>query len=326
MTALKGIHFGSYWMGTNDVVYLMARDLEDLCELRSIDPGIYSRNPEQWFEEDSSRSPRWPVRWLNETKVLTLVDHERPDFIIVNSGGMSLRPSTVKILREKKIVMVGISLSDPDVYPENGAIYSELYDLFYTNARYALMHLYSKKTNIKLLPFAASARLHRPIKSIEKKYDVVVVGHARPQRVKTVNRLKKHFNVGLFGDGWGGGAQCVQGQQHVEAINSGKMCLSFSATAAGYTNVKVGLFEAVACGVCVVTQSFNELELYFKYGVDVVGYAHDDMLLEAIETYNKKEKLRCWIAENGYKRLLEQHTWSRRWAGVLDDIRKCQLG
>lgn len=320
---LKGIHFGSYWMGTNDVVYLMSRDLKDLCNLILVDTHIYSGNREGWYKEDYFYNYKRPIRWLNEKKVLELAKKERPDFIIVNSGGMSLTQKTIEILKNFKVVTVGISLSDPDVFYENGRIYSKYYDLFYTNSQYALDNLYSKKeTNIKLLPFAASTRLHRPIGNIDKVYDVVIVGHARPERIKIVKKLKKYFSVGLFGSGWGKEYKSVYGEDHVKAINSGKIYLSFSKTVSNYTNVKIGVFEAIACKTCVVTQIFNEMESYFKYGIDILGYANDDTLVDLIVFHRDKGKLRNWVATNAYKRLLNEHTWAHRWQKVLSDIQK----
>lgn len=53
-------------MGTNDVVYLMALDLRDLCDLTIVDTGIYSGNKEQWYRDDYSYSSKRPIRWLNE--------------------------------------------------------------------------------------------------------------------------------------------------------------------------------------------------------------------------------------------------------------------
>lgn len=322
-TRLKGIHFGSYWMGTNDIVYLMAHDLEDLCDLTIVDTDIYSGNREKWYVDDYSYNTLRPLRWLNEKKVLKLIKDEQPDFVAVNAGGMSFTPSTIHSLKEKGIVTIGISLSDPDVFPENGRIYSEYYDLFYTNSQYALNRLYSKKINVKLLPFAASLKLHRPLK-IDKIYDVVIIGHARPDRIKVVKELKKSFNVGLFGNGWGSEYRSVHGEDHVKAINSGKLYLSFLKTGAGYTNVKIGIFEAIACRSCVVTQIFDEMESYFRYGIDILGYANMEVLVDLIKTYIGNDKLRDWIADNSYQRLLLEHTWAKRWEMVLDEVRKCQ--
>ena len=322
---LNGIYFGSYWMKSNDVVYLMAQELEKMCQLQIIDTGVYSGNRERWFAEDTSRSKRFPVRWINEDKLLSLIESMSVDFIILNSGGLSLRPSSLNVLKQKGIVCVGISLSDPDVFQFQSNIYSAWYDLFYTNSVHALRHLYSA-ANIRLLPFAASPDVHRPLPDVPLRYDIVVVGHARPERIRIMRSLARYFQVGMFGSGWGSGSRSVHGEEHVRAINSGRLYLSFSSTTAHYMNLKIGLFEAVACQRAVVTDYFPEIERYFHYGVEVIGYTSKAMLLDLVAFYITNQRLRHWIADNAYQRLLQEHTWKQRWEGVLDDIQRCRLG
>lgn len=319
MRRLRGVHFGSYWMGESDIVFLMAHDLADMCDLRIVDTGIYHKT-QHWYTEDPTWYPASPVRWLDHDSVLSTVAEHKADFVVVNAGGMSLCEETVEALRKEYVVCIGISLSDPDVFPYNGKVYSHLYDLFYTNSVYSLENQYDKTTNIRLLSFAASARLHRPISEIEKKYDVVVVGHAREDRIETVEALQKHFSVGLFGSGWGQEYSSVTGADHVKAINSGKMYLSFSRTAAGFANVKVGIFEAVACRILLITQFLPEIERYFKYGTEVIGYRRTGELIEIVDFYLKNPHLRRWIVQNSYERLLSEHTWEKRWENVLIDI------
>jgi hypothetical protein len=322
---LRGIHFGSYWMGENDVVFLMARDLAALCEVSLIDIGLYCREESSWYLIDASRNPKRPIHWLDHERVMEVVAEVRADFVCVNSGGISLRPETSEKLRAAGVVTVGISLSDPDVYRDHGAAYAHLYDLYYTNSLYSLNHQYSRGKNVKWLPFAASPGLHRPMADVEKIYDVVVVGHARPDRLQVVHKLQKHFSVGLFGNGWGTGTRPVNGEDHVQAVNSGKMYLSFSATVAGYMNVKVGLLEAAACRLCLVSQSFGELERFFRPGVEIALYKSTDGLIEVIRYYLGASHVREWMAENSYRRLLAEHTWVHRWKEVLNDVRTGKL-
>jgi len=307
-------------MGENDIVFLMAHDLANICDLKIVDTGIYHKRRD-WYSQDPTWYPPNPVRWLHHERVLSAVAEQRADFVVVNAGGMSLREETVEALGREKVVCIGISLSDPDVFAYNGRVYSHLYDLFYTNSMYSLENQYDKTTNLRLLPFAASVKLHRPIEGIDKKYDVVVVGHAREDRTETVEALKRRFSVGLFGSGWGEGVFPVTGADHVEAINSGKMYLSFSRTAAGFANVKVGIFEAAACKAMLITQFFPEMERYFKYGSEVTGYLRTDELIEIVDFYLKNEHLREWIAKNSFERLVKEHTWKKRWETVLNDIR-----
>lgn len=320
MSELKGVHFGSYWMGENDIVFLMAQDLAGMCELAIVDTGIYDQCQSGWYDQDYQFDQANPVRWLDHHKVLSIVSEQEADFVVVNAGSMSLRPETIDTLRKKKVVCVGISLSDPDVFPYNGKVYSHLYDLYYTNSIHSVRYQYDKSTNIKLLPFGASPKLHRPLPEIDKKYDIVIVGHGRANRTETVDTLKKHFSVGLFGSKWGEGYFPVSGEDHVKAINSSKMYLSFSKTKAGFTNVKVGIFEAAACKTLLITQFFDEMENYFKYGIEAIGYSEIDELVDIVDFYLKNEHLRQWIAQNSYARFLREHTWRKRWETVISDI------
>src|SRR6185369_16615752 len=157
-----------------------------------------------------------------------------------------------------------ISLSDPDVFPYNGKYYAHKYDYFYTNSMKSLKSDYKNAKNTRLIPFACSTNLHRPL-TVDKKYDVVIVANMRADRIQTVNMLREKFNVGVFGVGWPEKyhAYPVNGQQHVSALNSGNIYVSFALTVAGEINVKVGLFEAAACKLVLITNKNAEVLNYF---------------------------------------------------------------
>jgi hypothetical protein len=326
---LRGIHFGSYWMKSNDVVHLMAHDLADLCDLDIVDTGIYDSGTSDWFDEERCFSAENPIRWLRHEAVMKRVAEHAPDFVVVNSGGMSLRPETIDELRAMQIVVIGMSLSDPDVFPIHGAHYASLYDLFYTNSEWALHNQYphgDSETRFAVLPFAASSRLHHPYPEVERRFDVVVVGHARRDRMELVSLLSQHVRVGLFGKGWGDDSSVVNGAEHARALNSGRLCLSFAETVAGHTNVKVGVFEAIACGAAVVTRRFPEIENYFTFGFEILGFEKDSELLDLVRFHAAHPHVTDWIAENGRRRLLEEHTWSKRWLSVLAAVESLRSG
>ncbi|MFA5879874.1 MAG: glycosyltransferase [Candidatus Margulisiibacteriota bacterium] len=273
-----------------------------------------------YFDEDKSESKVFSIRWLKKDVVLKNVLSFNADVVFVCAGGMSLTEETIKELKKMGVITVCITLSDPDVYFDNGRKYCSWYDIYYTNSLYALNQLYKNSDNCKLLPFAASPQLHKPMK-VPKKYDVVIVGHARADRIVLVNKLKKKFKIGLFGNGWYKNRNTeVHGLDHVKAINSGKLYLSFANTSAGYTNVKVGLFEAAACGVPVITNYFKEVESYYTFGIDILGYTNELMLISLIKLYLKNNVLRQLMAKNIYKKTLSRHTWWHRWNIIINDI------
>ncbi|MCX7011159.1 MAG: glycosyltransferase [Candidatus Sumerlaeota bacterium] len=318
------LHLGSYAQGVNDIVYLMQRALAPLCELKALDLRLYRRVlrlriPSAWVDCDEGR------HWLRREKIEPVLRDFRPDVVVCNAGGISFRPDYHEELRRRGLLRVGIALSDPDVFPRHGQVFAKHFDLFYTNARSSLADYQAIGVEARLLPFAGLPEFHRPMPEVPKRFDVVVVGAARPERRAFVEHLReKGISVGAFGAGWSRSPfarrRAVHGEAHVRAINSGRMYLSFSATQAGHRNVKVGVFEAAACGACILTERFEEMESYFEYGREILGYATFDEALEWIRRCLGDEPFRRSIAERCRARLSAEHTWRHRWEGVLRDV------
>jgi polysaccharide pyruvyl transferase WcaK-like protein/ubiquinone/menaquinone biosynthesis C-methylase UbiE/glycosyltransferase involved in cell wall biosynthesis len=317
---LRVLHYGSYWMRDNDVVKVMADDLGKICTSRAIDLRVYTKTPDSRIKARIT-TPNGLICLLDTEKVNNDITDFKPDAVVLNSGGLVFEDSGFNMLSEMGIVSVGIELSDPDVYPYNGAFYAHKFDLFYTNSKYSLANQYDrKKTKIRLLPFAASTDHHFYMPDIEKKYDLVVVGHAREDRCRVIRELSKSFKIGVYGSGWDTGLGEVNGLEHTKAINGGLMYLSFSKTVAGYNNVKVGLFEAMACNQVVITGYMEELNDYFDIGKEIICYKNESELPGIIEYYLEHENEREAIRKNAYARFLKEHTYLSRWKTVKADI------
>ncbi len=316
----KVIHYGSYWMKENDVINTMSHDLQELCDLEKIDLKIYSKEADSRVKAKIS-TPNGCICVLDAGKVKEDIDKYHPDCMILNSGGMTMEDEAFRYAREKGVITVGISLSDPDVFPYNGQIYAYKFDLFYTNSKFSLENQYKELgEKVKCFPFAASPKHHYYMPAVKKEYDIVVVGHARPDRVDIVRRLSEKYKVGTYGGGWESSLGVVNGLEHVKAINSGKMYLSFAHTMAGYDNVKVGLFEAMACKQVVITSYMEELSDYFEIGKEILCYKNVDELEEIVDYYMKHEDEREEIRESAYQRFLREHTYEKRWLSVMEDI------
>lgn len=317
---LSIIHYGSYWMGDNDVVNVMADDLMDCCNLTKIDLKAYNRRCDSRIKE-IRKTPNGTVATLDEKKILKDCKRKNADVIVLNSGGLTLEDTTFEKLKEEGVISIGISLSDPDVYPYNGAVYADKFQYFYTNSKYSFENQYDQsKVNINIMPFAASAKHHFYMPEVKKEYDLVVVGHAREDRLSVIDRLSKVCKVGTYGNGWKESLGVVNGKKHVEAINSGKMYLSFARTVAGFDNVKVGLFEAMACNQVVITSYMEELRDYFDIGKEILCYRNEEELVELVTYYTEHEEEREQVRQAGYRRFLQEHTYVKRWNAVLRQI------
>ena len=320
LSPLRLIHYGSYWMKENDVVNTMSDDLAKECILKKIDLKAYEKGTDIRIKK-CTQTPNGKLCLLEHQKIMEDIKEFGADGIILNSGGLYLEEQTCEFTKDKGIVSVGISLSDPDVYPYNGKLYAEKFDLFYTNSKYSLEHQYDRqKVNINIMPFAASLVHHFYMPEVEKKYDVVIVAHARDDRKKIVEKLSTICNVGTYGSGRENSLGLVNGKEHVRAINTGKLYVSFAKTVAGYNNVKVGLFEAMACNQVVITSYMEELEDYFEIGKEILCYKEEDELYELIKYYLVHDEEREQIREAGYHRFLKDHTYEKRWNVVLENI------
>lgn len=320
LSPMKVIHYGSYFFGRNDVIRVMADELHN--NNKAIIKEINTKRPINLLNVSAIiPTDNGIIAILSNLRLLKDIIIYHPDAIILNSGGFTLDKLGNAILKRFKIFLIGIELSDPDVFPYNGNIYSKRFDLYYTNARYSIQNQYNKiGVKVGLLGFAASPNHHYFMSDVEKKYDVVIVGGCRSDRIPIVNELKKFFNIGLYGSGWENSLGFVSGKEQVKAINTGKIYLSFSRTMAGYNNVKVGLFEAVACKSFVITEYMDELNEYFVIGEEVVCYRERSELIEIIRYYLEHEEERLLIAERGYQKFLNSHTYKQRWDIVLKDL------
>lgn len=322
---LRAIHYGSYWMGENDVVKAMADDLGDVFISQVIDLKAYSSHSDTRIKE-CTPTPNGMLCVLSAESIQTDIARYKPDVLIFNSGGLVPEEAAFTLMKEQKIISVGISLSDPDVYPYNGSVYAHKFDLFYTNSKHSYQHDYKKCSKIHLLPFAASTKHHYFLPDEKRIYDIVIVGHARPDRLAVVTELEKQFCVGTFGSGWPHSLGVVHGFEHIQAINRGKMYLSFAKTNAGFDNVKVGLFEAVACNQVVITKYMEELSDYFTIGSEIICYHSEkeipDIVRGLLESPRKLEEIRA----NAYRRFLQEHTYGNRWMRVKKDIENSGKG
>jgi len=327
---LKVMHIGSCKIYDNDITRLMIHDLEKICELKNININE-NENENKWIEKYEARPIKYPnkfVKYLIHDKIIEEIKLFKPNIIITNSNGITFNKKTLKYLDDMKIIKVGISLSDPDSYYYHGEIYFKNYDYFYTNCKHTLLHKYKQNIDIKhdsvnidLMQYASSTKLSL-VK--EKKYDIIVVGEGRSERIKIIDKLKKRFNVNVYGDGWPSNYNThhINGSEYIQNLNSGYIYLSFGQTTGGNMKVKVGLFEAAACKLVLVTEESDDVNDFFIPDVEIITYKKGDIngLVHKLNIIlNDKNKMTI-LANNSYNKFIEKHQWINRWHHIFDNI------
>ena len=100
----------------------------------------------------------------------------------------------------------------------------------------------------------------------------------------------------------------------------------FFRTAGGHPLVKVGLFDFAAAGALVLTNRFPEVERYFRYGTEIVGFDSTAELLASVRHLLDHPAEAEAIRQAGRRRVLAEHTWTRVWPRLLRRLGEEDVG
>lgn len=318
---------GRYAQGPTDIVASLKRALENLGHtVFHLDPSGHR----QILDNSAGARGGYGPIYLKIEAIRTVLDRFKPQMLVLCAGGMVLDEMAAAECRDRGIVLLGMTLSDPDV--QSSVIdHVGMFDYHTTNAALSLER-YEKAglANTFLMPFGIDRDF--ALRSVEPapelRADVICIGHApgRTDRHEVMGALLSRFNVRVYGSGWPfPGAEPVSGDRLLQAAAEGTFHVNFPATRAGYTNVKCGVFETIAAGGVLCTQVFDEMGRLFEYGSEIVGYNTADDLAETIEQLLKEPERIETIRRNGFRRLVEEHLYEHRWqrlfTSIYEDIR-----
>jgi glycosyltransferase involved in cell wall biosynthesis/spore maturation protein CgeB len=229
---------------------------------------------------------------------------------------------------------------DPYEVPHNLKT-APLFDLVFTNDSKSVHHYGSKGRH---LPFAASRELHfQPRRVDGHLYDVLFVGTAWPNRVKTLKYLLDHFPKGIrykfalphnvhlpkpkLGIPESEFSWKASNLEFCRMANQSKIVLTlhrqFSSSKGGESAETPGprLFEvAMAGGFQLVDLSSSATEDYFKEGKAIAGFRSDEECLEKIRHYLENSEARNALAQEAQDLVLKNHTYKERVSALLKEI------
>lgn len=245
-----------------------------------------------------------------------------PDAVLLCGGGLTFTHEDMAHVR-KRCPVVGVTLSDPDVFPTVSE-YAGLFTHHTTNSTQALeWYLRRGTANTSLMPFGVDSRFFVPQEADEGyRTDVAVVGHGRPDRLELAGRLRREFGARVYGRNWPwADSHPIQGKDWFRAVRSARFVVNFPRTVAGYANVKVGVFEAAATGRLLFTERFEEMESYFRYDEEIVGYSGADDLVSRLRHFLDHPAEAELVARAGQLRCARDHMWSKRLADLFSRLR-----
>lgn len=318
----KILFIGKYYFGKTDIVYRLRKSLENLghnvfelnCDL--FDQVI--NNPEKLCGGFG------PIE-IKLEKILPIINQFQPQIIVCCAGGYTFSNDDSLLLKRRGIILIGIALSDPDVF-ESEKIFAGRFDYHTTNAKLSIEQ-YKKHglTNTIYFPFAIDQSFieNDIVAAPDYMADIICIGHAqgRPERIELMQELARHFNVRTYGEGWPfPNSEAIYDEDFFKAAKAGKFHINFPVTRANFVNVKIGVFEAIACGGIICTPYFDEMRNFFNYETEIIGYHNSKDLIAKLRYFLDHPEEAEKIRRAGYARLLQEHTWEQRWNALFTEI------
>ena len=322
---LRAFHIGGYWRGPNDMVRQM------MLGLRSAGAQVYEYStddhPEALDTEGRpyDRGTSGPV-WLRWERLSGPVEEFRPNLVICNAGGLSFRPDVAAELRRKHCLL-GIALSDPDVFEATTRHIAPNFDVFLTNAP-TLVETYERLgVRSGVVPAATYEEFFRPVPPRDEyRCEVLVLGRAHPDRIEPVRALVQHFDTHVYGEGWEEhgvpSRGLILGEDALAAINSAAVTVLFFLMGSGYPLVKVGLFDFLAAGGFVMTNYYPRVEQFLRYGEEIAGFESTEELVAKVRHYLDHPAEAERIRRQGRARVLADYTWKAAWPRLLPSLQE----
>jgi hypothetical protein len=317
---LRALHVGGYWRGPNDMVCHMMLGLRAAgCEVLeySTDEHRSALDTDGLVYDRGTTGPVW-LRW---EEIGPPVERFAPHLVVCNAGGLSFRPADARRLRERA-TLLGIALSEPDVFAPVTSRISPNFDLFLTNAPSCVPRHEALGTRARVLPIGTNEEFYRPVPPRpELRCDVLVLGRAHADRVEPVKALVREFDTHLYGEGWEEhglpSRGTIFGEDVLAALSSAAATVVFFLTGGGHALVKVGLFDFAAAGALVLTNHFPEVEQYLEFGREIVGFDSTEDLVRVVRHLLDHPEEAAAIRRAGRERVLREHTWRRVWPRIL---------
>ena len=173
--------------------------------------------------------------------------------------------------------------------------------------------------NIFLSQWACNHFMYKNL-NLPKIYDVTFVGQPYGKRAEFIKNLKQQrIDVTIFGRGWKNANIVSSQSEFIRIYNQSKICLNMQYASVGSSmQLKAKDFLAPGCGSLLLTNDTKQIAKYFIPDKEIITYTDATDAAEKIRYYLKNEDEREKIAKRGYKRVMEEHTYEKRFLEIFD--------
>jgi len=190
------------------------------------------------------------------------------------------------------------------------------------------------------VPFGVNEKLFCPNFEANKDIDVSFVGAWHPYREWLISRLQKNgIKVEAYGYRWPNGM--LSEEKMVEVFRRSKISINMTncpswdiryllssprailnrvRSPKTYEQIKGRHFEVPACGTLQLSYYVDGLEKVFELGEEIVIYQTPEDLVDKISRYLDDQEERLRITENGLKRVVKDHAYSKRFVQVFKSL------
>lgn len=289
-------------------------------------PAIRNLGHEVVFFESFNRSKYQSFAELNR-KMLETVNAHRPDVVLCVLMGYEVWLETLQLICDQSTaILINWSTDDSWKYEQFSKFVAPVFHLYATTYASALDKAAKDgHNNFYLTQWAAnSATLQKPLPASECKYPVTFIGTAYGKRPQWMTRLAEAgIHVECFGFGWKNGP--VRAEDIPQIMRDSVISLNFGDSGIHWKGlrpmrsrqIKARIFEVPGAGGFLISENADDLNKFYC-AEEIETFEGADELGGKIKKYLDEFANRDRMAEAGYRRTIDQHTYEHRFSKLLD--------
>ncbi len=240
--------------------------------------------------------------------------------------GFDHKKMVIEQIKSIGIVAVCWWLNDPPQF-KRSILHASYYDYYFTNSKGSLNDYYREGIkNVFYLPVGCFPSGHKKLINIDKKYDICFAGDWGPEREGVLNSLALAFNLCILGP-WKKkklkrrsvlinrivNDRCFSPEEMVNVFNQSKIVLNIHAWFGKWNfGINPRVFEANGCGAFQISDYKEEIPELYEPEREIVLYRSIAELREKLSFFLTRDKEMQDIAEKGYLRTINYHTYKHR--------------
>jgi len=258
-------------------------------------------------------------------RLLEIARREKPDLMFTVLHTTELDQSVVREISNSDTITLNWFCDDQWRWDDYSRFWAPCFNWVTTTAPSALPK-YARLgySGVIKSQWACNHFLYRKL-DLPLKYDITFVGQPHGNRREIIQSLRDvGINVRAWGHGWESGR--LSQEEMIRVFNQSRINLNLSKSSTSNRSthddqnpeqIKGRSFEIPGCGGFQLSGSAEDLDNYYESGKEIVCFEGVDDLKEKACYYLSNEKERAAIAQAGYQRTLNGHTYAHRFASVF---------